>query len=150
MDKIEIKVTKKIDGLTIKEYLKTMHVGRGKIEELRVNKCAYLNNEQVNLDTPMKVGDVLTFLIQEKIDVIPYVNDDAKFIENALSPAKDLHIFVMDEKKKQALAIVNQENLSLAIGRKGLNVRLASRLTHFNIDVETIEQAREHGISIVE
>lgn len=71
MDKIEIKVTKKIDGLTIKEYLKTMHVGRGKIEELRVNKCAYLNNEQVNLDTPMKVGDVLTFLIQEKIDVIP-------------------------------------------------------------------------------
>ncbi len=97
-----------------------------------------------------RINRIIDELNGEKIDVIPYVNDDAKFIENALSPAKDLHIFVMDEKKKQALAIVNQENLSLAIGRKGLNVRLASRLTHFNIDVETIEQAREHGISIVE
>jgi len=71
MDKISLKITRKIDGLTIKEYLKSMHVGRGKIEEIRVNKSAYLNNEQVNLETPLKEGDILTFLIKEKIDVIP-------------------------------------------------------------------------------
>lgn len=97
-----------------------------------------------------RINRIIDELNGEKIDVIPYEEDAAKFIENALSPAKDLHIFVTDEKKKEALAIVNKDNLSLAIGKKGLNVRLASRLTHFKIDVETIEQARERGISIVE
>ena len=98
-----------------------------------------------------RINRIIDELNGEKIDVIPYEEDAARFIENALSPAKDLHIFVTDEKKKEALAIVNKENLSLAIGRKGLNVRLATKLTHFNkIDVETIEQARERGISIVE
>ena len=97
-----------------------------------------------------RINRIIDELNGEKIDVIPYEEDAAKFIENALSPAMDLHIFVTDEKKKEALAIVNKDNLSLAIGKKGLNVRLASRLTHFKIDVETIEQARERGISIVE
>ena len=64
MDKISLKITRKIDGLTIKEYLKSMHVGRGKIEEIRVNKSAYLNNEQVNLETPLKEGDILTFWLR--------------------------------------------------------------------------------------
>ena len=52
--------------------------------------------------------------------------------------------------KKEAMVIVNNENLSLAIGKKGMNVRLASRLTHYKLDVKTIEQAREVGINIVE
>ena len=49
-----------------------------------------------------------------------------------------------------AMVIVDNENLSLAIGKKGLNVRLASRLTHYKIDVKTYEQAREEGINIIE
>lgn len=98
----------------------------------------------------MRINNIIKELNGEKIDVIPYENDDAKFIENALSPAKDLHVFITDEKKKEALVVVNKDNLSLAIGKKGLNVRLAARLTHYKIDVKTIEQAREDGINIVE
>ena len=48
------------------------------------------------------------------------------------------------------MVVVDDQNLSLAIGKKGMNVRLASRLTHFKIDVKTYEQASELGISIVE
>ncbi len=97
-----------------------------------------------------RINRIINELNGEKIDVIPYDKEPARFIENALSPAKNLHVFIMDEKKKEALVVVNSENLSLAIGKKGLNVRLAARLTHYKIDVKTIEQAREDGINIVE
>lgn len=97
-----------------------------------------------------RINSIIKELNGEKIDVVKYESDPARFIENALAPAKDLHIFVTDEKKKKAMAIVNKDNLSLAIGKKGLNVRLASRLTHYTIDVITIEEAKEKGISIVE
>lgn len=97
-----------------------------------------------------RINRIIEELHGEKIDVIPYDKEPAKFIENALSPAKDMHVFIMDEKKKEALAVVNDDNLSLAIGKKGLNVKLASRLTHYKIDVKTYEQAREMGINIVE
>ena len=98
----------------------------------------------------MRINRIIKELNGEKIDLIHYESDPARFIENALSPAKDLHVFITDDKKKKAMAIVNKENLSLAIGKKGQNVRLASRLTHYTIDVQTIEEARENGISIVE
>ena len=98
----------------------------------------------------MRINNIIKELNGEKIDVIPYEKDSARFIENALSPAKNLHVFITDEKKRKAMAIVDKDNLSLAIGKKGLNVRLASRLTHYTIDVQTIEEARENGISIVE
>ena len=48
------------------------------------------------------------------------------------------------------MVVVNDENLSLAIGRKGINVKLASRLTHYNLEIKTIEQVREAGINILE
>ena len=66
------------------------------------------------------------------------------------APAKDVHVFITDAKKQEALVVVNDENLSLAIGKKGLNVKLASKLTHYKIDVKTFEQAKEMGINIVE
>lgn len=97
-----------------------------------------------------RINRIIEELNGEKIDVIAYDKDPARFIENALNPAKNLHVFIMDEKKKEALVVVNNDNLSLAIGKKGLNVRLAARLTHYKIDVKTIEQAREDGINIVE
>lgn len=96
-----------------------------------------------------RINQIIKELNGEKIDIIPYEKEDARFIENALSPAKDLHVFILDEKKKEALVVVDQENLSLAIGKKGQNVRLAARLTHYKIDVKTYEQAREDGINIV-
>ena len=97
-----------------------------------------------------RINRIINELNGEKIDIVNYDKDAAKFIENALSPAKDVHVFITDEDKKEAMVIVNNENLSLASGKKGMNVRLASRLTHYKLDVKTIEQAREVGINIVE
>lgn len=97
-----------------------------------------------------RIANILNELHGEKIDIVPYNKEISKFIENALSPAKDLHVFVTDEKKQEALVVVNDDNLSLAIGRKGINVKLASRLTHYKIDVKTYEQAKEMGINVVE
>ncbi len=95
-----------------------------------------------------RINRIIEELNGEKIDVVPYDNDEARFIENALSPAKNLHIFITDEKKKEALVVVDDDNLSLAIGKKGLNVRLASRLTHYKLDIKTVEEAKEMGINI--
>ena len=97
----------------------------------------------------MRIANILKELGGEKVDIVPYDKDAAKFIENALSPAKNLTVLVTDEKKRESLVIVDNDNLSLAIGKKGLNVRLASRLTRFKIDVKTYEQAKEDGINIV-
>lgn len=97
-----------------------------------------------------RINRIMEELSGEKIDVIPFDNDDMKFIESALSPAKNLHVLITDDKKREAMVIVNQENLSLAIGKRGLNVRLAARLTRYKIDVKTYEQAREMGINMIE
>ncbi len=97
-----------------------------------------------------RINRIIEELNGEKIDVVPYDSEPARFIENALSPAKNLHVFVTDEKKKEALVVVDNDNLSLAIGKKGSNVKLAARLTHFKLDIKTKEQASELGISIIE
>ena len=96
-----------------------------------------------------RIANILKELSNEKIDVIPYDADQAKFIENALSPAKNITVIITSDDNNEATAIVDEDNLSLAIGKKGLNVRLAARLTHFKIDVKTYEQAKEDGINII-
>ena len=96
-----------------------------------------------------RIANILAELGGEKVDIIPFDKDIKTYIVNALSPAKNLKVFITDEKQKEALVIVDQENLSLAIGKKGLNVKLASRLTRFKIDVKTEKQAKELGINIV-
>jgi N utilization substance protein A len=98
----------------------------------------------------MRINRIIKELNGEKIDVIPYHKDASKFIENALNPAKNLRVFIVDEKKQESLVIVDNDNLSLAIGKKGLNVRLAARLTHHKIDVKTYEQAKEDGINLID
>lgn len=96
-----------------------------------------------------RINKIIDELSGEKIDIVEYNNDPKTFIENALSPAKNLSVFVTDDKKREAMVIVDQDNLSLAIGKKGLNIRLAARLTHYKLDVKTYEQAKEEGINIV-
>ncbi len=98
----------------------------------------------------MRINRIIEELSGEKIDIVLYDKDPAKFIENALSPAKNVHVLVTDEDKKEAIVVVDNENLSLAIGKKGLNIRLAARLTHYKLDVKTFEQAREAGINLIE
>ena len=95
-----------------------------------------------------RIASIITELNGEKIDIVKYDNDPAIFIANALSPAKDLTVLVTDLKKKEALVIADGDDFSLAIGKKGLNARLATRLTKYKIDIKTTEQAKELGISI--
>lgn len=90
-----------------------------------------------------RIANVLKELNGEKIDVILYDEDPVKFIANALSPAKDVKVTIKDSDKKEALAVANDDNLSLAIGRKGQNVKLASRLTHYRIEVKSESQLAE-------
>ena len=97
-----------------------------------------------------RINRIIEELNGEKIDIVPYNKEEARFIENALSPAKNLHVFITDEKKKEALVVVDKANLSLAIGKKGQNVRLASKLTHYKLDIKTVDEAKELGINIVE
>lgn len=93
-----------------------------------------------------RINPIIEALNGEKIDIVLYEKEPARFIENALSPAKDLHVYVTDEKTKEAIVVVNDENLSLAIGKKGLNVRLAARLTHYKLDIKTEQEAEQMGI----
>ena len=90
-----------------------------------------------------RINRVLNQLNGEKIDVILYDKDPVKFIQNALSPAKDVDVKIVDEKNKEALAIVNDENSSLAIGKKGSNIKLASRLTKYKITIKKIGELNE-------
>ena len=95
-----------------------------------------------------RIASIITELNGEKVDIVKYDSDPAVFIENALSPAKDLTVLITDPKKKEALVIADGDNFSLAIGKKGLNAKLATRLTKYKIDIKTTEQAKEMGISI--
>lgn len=95
-----------------------------------------------------RIARIIEELHGEKIDVIRYDKDPAVFIENALAPAKDLSVLITDPKKQEAIVVADDDNFSLAIGRRGQNARLASRLTHYKIDIKNYEQAREEGINL--
>ena len=86
-----------------------------------------------------RINRVLKQLGNEKIDVILYDKDPVKFIGNALSPAKGVEVFITNYKKKEAVCVVGRDNLSLAIGKKGQNIKLASRLTHYKIEVKCLD-----------
>ena len=94
-----------------------------------------------------RIARIIEELHGEKLDVVKYDSDPAVFIENALSPAKELTVAITDPKKQEAMVVADGDNFSLAIGKKGQNARLASKLTHFKIDIKTTEQAREAGIN---
>ena len=94
-----------------------------------------------------RIARIIEELHGEKLDVIKYDKDPAIFIENALAPAKELTVAITDPKKQEAMVIADGDNFSLAIGRRGQNARLASKLTHYKIDIKTTEQAKEAGIN---
>ena len=96
----------------------------------------------------IRINNITKELGGEKIDVVKYDKDIVTFIKNALSPAKEVDVHILDEKKNEALAIADGDNLSLAIGKKGQNVKLAARLTHYKIDVKTSQQVKEENIKL--
>ena len=86
----------------------------------------------------VRVNSIVDELQNEKIDIINYDKDIKVFISNALSPA-DIVDVLINEKKKQSLVVVNDYQLSLAIGKEGQNARLAARLTSWKIDIKSKE-----------
>jgi N utilization substance protein A len=79
---------------------------------------------------------VVSELRGEKIDIIPYNDEPARFVAKALSPARVREVLV-DDTNKQATVIVPDDQLSLAIGREGQNARLAARLTGWRVDIRS-------------
>jgi N utilization substance protein A len=99
-----------------------------------------------------RVQTVMAELGGEKIDIIEWSEDPVKFIANSLSPAKILNV-QLDEEEKSANVGVLEDQLSLAIGKAGQNVRLAARLTGWKIDINgekiegTPEAVAEEGVA---
>ncbi len=91
----------------------------------------------------VRIQNVIKELEGEKIDILKYDSDPRVFIKNALSPAEVTAVVIQDEEKKLALAVVPESQFSLAIGKQGLNVRLANRLADWTIDVKTEDQCPE-------
>lgn len=97
----------------------------------------------------VRIQSIVRELEGEKIDILKYDTDPRNFIKNALSPAQVTQVIILDEPKRNVLAIVPDDQLSLAIGKQGLNVRLANRLVDWNIDVKTEAQFAEMDIQNV-
>jgi N utilization substance protein A len=85
-----------------------------------------------------RIQAVVNELRGEKIDVIRWSPDPATYIANALSPARIDQVLFTNAEERQALVLVAQDQLSLAIGKEGQNVRLAARLTGWKIDIKDI------------
>ncbi|MDO4610876.1 transcription termination factor NusA [Corynebacterium sp.] len=90
-----------------------------------------------------RVSNVMRDLAGEKIDIIDWDEDPARFVGNALAPAKVVSVEILDEAERRARVVVPGYQLSLAIGREGQNARLAARLTGWRIDIHADDEARD-------
>lgn len=95
-----------------------------------------------------RVQNIIQELRGEKIDIVPWSHDPARFACNALSPASVSKVIIDDENKSMEI-IVDDDQLSLAIGRRGQNVRLASQLTEWRIDIKTDSQVKREQQDVV-
>src|SRR5467141_310483 len=91
----------------------------------------------------MRVQSIIRELRGEKIDIIPYSEDTVTFAQKALSPAKVTRVQIIDPETRHLEIIVEDTQLSLAIGKKGQNVRLASKLIGWNVDIKSEEEKRQ-------
>jgi len=91
----------------------------------------------------MRVQSIIRELRGEKIDIIEYHEDPVTFAEKALQPAKVSRVTVVDQSGKHLEVVVDDSQLSLAIGKKGQNVRLAAKLLGWKIDIKSEEEKRQ-------
>ena len=91
----------------------------------------------------MRVQSIIRELRGEKIDIIEYHEDAVTFAEKALQPAKVSRVTVVDQSEKHLEVVVDDSQLSLAIGKKGQNVRLAAKLLGWKIDIKSEEEKRQ-------
>ncbi len=118
---VSYKVLKEHDGLTIKEILKSFYVGKGKIEEIRSNKLAYLNSKQVDIETRVKENDIIDFYSLK--------------IKKYLSISKDIDILYEDDN----LIIVNKMKGLLVHDDGNSNDNLVSRIQYY-FDINNINK----------
>ena len=96
-----------------------------------------------------RVQSIVQELRGEKIDIIPYNRDIAKFVCNTLAPARVSKVYINEEEHSMEI-IVNDDQLSLAIGKKGQNVRLASKLTSWKIDISSESEVEKTSRKIID
>jgi len=96
-----------------------------------------------------RVQSIVQELRGEKIDIIPYSKDIAKFVCNTLAPARVSKVYINEEEHSMEI-IVNDDQLSLAIGKKGQNVRLASKLTSWKIDISSESEVEKTSKKIID
>ena len=97
-----------------------------------------------------RINAIIRELRGEKIDIVQWSDDPAQYAANALNPAKISKVLIIDPSEKRMEVIVEEKQQSLAIGKKGQNVRLASRLIGWQIDVKSEEQKRQEVLSVME
>jgi N utilization substance protein A len=90
-----------------------------------------------------RVQAIIRELRGEKIDIVEWSDDHVVFVTNALSPAKVQRVSIVDDKERVMEVVVEDKQLSLAIGKKGQNVRLAAKLTGWRIDIKSEEEKRK-------
>jgi len=98
-----------------------------------------------------RVQAIIRELKNEKIDIVRYDEDISRFIANALNPARAIRVNILDLEHRRVEVVVDDEQLSIAIGKRGQNVRLAAKLTGWNIDVRSdVEKRREAEVALGE
>lgn len=120
-------------------YRTKVAVAPRKVDADAVGTCVGLKGNRIQA--------IMKELDDERIDVIKWDPNPLEYIANALSPAKVLQVYVIDQARKEAVAIVDESQLSLAIGKQGLNVRLVNRLCDWVVNVKTQEQFAEMDVS---
>ncbi len=97
-----------------------------------------------------RINSIIRELKGEKIDIVQWSDDAAQYAANALNPAKISKVLIIDPNEKRMEVIVEEKQQSLAIGKKGQNVRLASKLIGWQIDVKSEEQKKQEVMSVME
>jgi N utilization substance protein A len=120
-------------------YRTKVAVAPRKVDADAVGTCVGLKGNRIQA--------IMKEMDDERIDVIKWDPNPLEYIANALSPAKVMQVYVIDQARREAVAIVDDSQLSLAIGKQGLNVRLVNRLCDWVVNVKTQEQFAEMDIS---
>ncbi len=147
----ELEVPEIADGLVEIKYVARETGARGRDGKPSPGRCKIAVISHADGVDPVgacvgprgsRVRMVVSELRGERIDIIPYNDDAARFVAKALSPARVREVIVDDE-AKSATIIVPDDQLSLAIGKEGQNARLASKLTGWRIDIKSQQQMAE-------
>ncbi|AGL90332.1 Transcription elongation factor [Candidatus Phytoplasma australiense] len=93
-----------------------------------------------------RIRNIIKILKGEKIDLFRWSEDEKELISNALRPAQCIDVIIKNDRNKHALAIIPDDQFSLAIGKLGKNVKLAAEVTKWNIDIKTLSHAKKEGI----